>query len=523
MERLWSGEPPRSVEEAGRRLSAAHHKAQAQVNTANAGRRAAEKRAEYAERRSGELEQRLQVNEPDIYAPGSGHSWFADVARVALRTGDGDGGMEAARDRLNSHEAYEHRRTDRRLRQLQAEHDLETVLTRSRAETALYLRWKAAGGKLFDRLDDLRDLEMERRGASRVDGQGGYFAPPGWLIDAWVHAPLAGAPLAALMTMLPLPEHVQSVNVPRYATGGGAGTGVQVADNAPAVIRDPAEGTVKANVQTLGAVLDASMQLIDQSAVPFDESFGQQISEDFATQLDGQLLLGSGSSGQVPGVIPGGTFSAANSVWLSSTNAAASQSWANGGTSIAASAHQMTAQLYAKLARARGLPPTHWLVNPDVWAIICGSADGQNRPLVTPGETAKTLHGLPVVEDENLLSSFGGTVAPSIGISAGTVSPTAGNGAYAPLLLGRWEDLAYFASEPRVRVMPEVLAGALQVRFQVRQYIAAMPARIVWGGGNVSYSGTSQAGGVSTGAACAYGAFTQFQSNGPLSPSAAGY
>ena len=239
--------------------------------------------------------------------------------------------------------------------------------------------------------------------------------------------------------------------------------------------------------------------------------------------MDGQLLLGNGTSGQVPGLISGGTFSASNLLLLQSTNNTSSQTWVNGGTDITSSAHQMTAQLYAKIARARGLPPTHWLVNPDVWAIISGSADGNNRPLVEPGTMAKTLHGLPVVEDENLVSSFGGTTAPSIGVSAGVVSPTAGSGAYAPLLLGRWSDLVYFTSEPRVQVMSEVLAGALQVRYQVRQYIAAMPSRIVWGGTNVTYSGTDQSGGVNTGAACAYGAFTQFETNGPLSPSGAGY
>jgi hypothetical protein len=147
---------------------------------------------------------------------------------------------------------------------------------------------------------------------------------------------------------------------------------------------------------------------------------------------------------------------------------------------------------------------------------------GQPEPAAGhPGVADKTLHGLPIVEDQNPSSTFGSSTAPSITISAGVTSPTAGNGTYAPLLLGRWSDLAYFIAEPRIAVMPEVLAGSLQVRFQVTQYVASMPARIVWGGSNVTYSGTSQSGGVNNGAACAYGVFTQYETNGPLSPSGA--
>jgi hypothetical protein len=308
-----------------------------------------------------------------------------------------------------------------------------------------------------------------------------------------------------------------------FQEGGGIGTGVQAADGGAVPYRDPTEGTVKAIIQTLAVNLDVSLQLIDQSPVPFDQTYGQDIAEDFAMLLDGQLLLGDGTAGQVPGLISGGTFSAANQLLLQSTNNASSQTWAYNGSGFQGSAHQMTAQLYSKLSRARGLPPTHWVVNPDVWAIISGSADSQNRPLVEPGRQGKFLHGLPIIEDNNLVSSFGGGTAPSIGVSAGVVSPTGGTGTYAPILLGRWSDLVYFTGEPRVQVMQDVLAGSLQVRYAVRQYIAAMPSRIAWGGSNVTYSGTNQSGGLNTGAACAYGAFTQFESNGPLSPSGAGY
>jgi HK97 family phage major capsid protein len=481
-------------------------------------------RLEARAERADELEQRLHVSEPDIYGPGGGgrHSWFADIARVTRRQGDGDGGLQAARDRLEASERYEHRKTDRRLRQLIAERELERALTGSAEEYVVFERWKNAGGVLFEKVDEMRGAE--RRAASSTPGQGGYFEPPLWLEDAWSHSPRAGAPMAALWTQLPLPLHQgDTINVPLLAAGAGAGTATQGADGAPVPFRDPLDGTVQAKAETLAATLDASMELMDMSPVPFDESFGQDISEDFATQTDGQLLLGNGNGGTLNGVIPAGAFSSSTMLLLTSTNNASSQTWANGGTSIAASVHQMLSMLYSKFARYRGLPATHWVVNPDVWGILCGSADGQNRPLVDPGGLVKALHGLPLVEDENLVSSFGGTTPPTIGVSAGVVSPAAGSGGYAPILLGRWSDLLWFASPPVVQVLREVLSGTFQVRYRVSRYVASMPNRVQWGGTAQTFSGTSQGGGLKNGAAVGYSAFTNFTSNSPLQPAANGW
>jgi HK97 family phage major capsid protein len=474
--------------------------------------------------RASELEQRLQVVEPDIYGPGGGgrHSWLADIARVTRRRASGDGGLQAAEKRLADSERYEHRKMDRRLRQLIAERELERALTGSAEEYIVFERWKAAGGKLFEKNDELRDLEL--RAASSTPGQGGYFEPPLWLIDAWSHSPRAGAAMAALWTQLPLPLHQgDTINVPVLAAGAGAGTTTQAGDGAPAGFRDPLDGTVQAKVETLAATLDTSMELMDMSPVSFDESFGQDISEDLATQTDGQLLLGNGANGTLNGVIPAGAFSSSTMLLLQSTNNSSSQTIVNGGTDITSSVYQMLSMLYSKFARYRGLPATHWVVNPDVWGILCGSADANNRPLVEPGRLVKALHGLPLVEDENLVSSFGGTTPPSIGISAGVVSPTAGNGGYAPVLLGRWSDLFWFASPPVVQVLPEVLSSTFQVRYRVSRYVASMPGRVQWGGVNQTFSGTDQGGGLKNGAAVGYAAFTNFTSNGPLQPAANGW
>jgi HK97 family phage major capsid protein len=528
---------PRTVAEAGERLEAFSAKLQAQYNTAQAGRRSAEKRAETAEHALvGELERRassLSVSEPPVYGPGSRFSWFRDATAVAIPAAhiERDGGPAGAEKRLHDYAAFEHHRTERRLlgARQSAESLTEAAITSTRQEAMLYERWSRAGGQLFERQHELGGMDLERRALSRTQGSGGYFSPPDWMIDQFVRAPRAGAPFAALWTQLPMPRGFSSVNVPRFSVGGASGA---VADGGSVPSRDPADGKVTANLITLAAQIDVAVQWLDQTPVPPDETLGADLAEDFMIQLDGQLLLGSGSAPQAAGVIPSGAFSAASMAWLQNTNNTAAQSWANGAgatPAIAGSLHQSAAQLHSKLSRYRGLQPTHWVTPPAVWDIISGSgADAQGRPLVLPGMCGPgevpTLHRTPLIEDTNIPLTFGGATAPAMGTySNGVTSPADGNGTWAPLLLGRWSDCIYWQTEPQVRVMPDVLSGTLQVRFQVMTYIAAMPNRVQWAGSNQTFSGTSQGGGVNTGAAVAYGGLTQFTTNGILQPAAAGF
>ena len=526
---IWNDPQPRTVGEATRRLETVYTQMRAKVDAASAGRRTAEKRADQLADRVGELERRASVTveyEPSIYGPGSKFSWFRDAAAVAIPGAhiERDGATAGAQERLHRYAAYEHHQTGRRLMEARqrAESLTETAVTSTRQEAILYERWQRAGGQMFERLHELDGMELETRALSRTQGQGGYFAPPGFLVDAFVHAPRAGAPFAALWTQLPLPRGISSVNLPRFASGSGSGA--MTADGSSVPNRDPADGTVKADIITIAAQVDVSMQWLDQTPVPPDSSLGADIAEDFMIQLDGQLLLGSGSSGQAQGVISAGAFSASNLIWLENTNNTAAQSWANGGgasAAIAGSMHSSAYQLRSKIRRYRGLAPTHWVVPPTVTDIIAGSGtDAQNRPLVLPGMGSPgdmfMLPPVPVVEDANIPLTFGGTTAPSIGLSAGITSPTDGSGSWAPMLLGRWADCIFWQSEPTVRVMAEVLGGTLQARFQVHTYIAAIPNRVQWNGNNVSFSGTDQGGGVNTNAAVSYGGLTQFTSNGIL-------
>ena len=73
-------------------------------------RAAAEREARAADARKGDAGEEtgraagVQItSEPLQYGPGSGHSYFLDMARTEIRRGDGDGGVGAAAERMKRH------------------------------------------------------------------------------------------------------------------------------------------------------------------------------------------------------------------------------------------------------------------------------------------------------------------------------------------------------------------------------------------------------------------------------------
>lgn len=68
--------------------------AESRKETGDAGR---EERGDAAGSRA------VVTSEPTVYGPGSRHSYFLDMARRDTRRGEGDGGVNAASDRMNRH------------------------------------------------------------------------------------------------------------------------------------------------------------------------------------------------------------------------------------------------------------------------------------------------------------------------------------------------------------------------------------------------------------------------------------
>lgn len=460
------------------------------------------------------------TSEPQVYGRGSGHSYLLDMARVDLNRGDGDGGVPEARLRQERH---------------RKELSVELPVRHEARKRAADKAWEAMAAGERDR--DSRVSKAERRALerfansglkpfetrliSRVDGQGGYFVPPLWLIDEYVPFLRVGRVFADTWMGLPLPSGTDSINIPRVVLG--AASGPQVSDGGPVPGRDMQDNFVNSLVRTVAGQQDAAIQLLDQSPIAFDQIIFKDLMADHAMNLSGQLIVGSGVNGQLTGTYPAGTLGTSTGKsaagFVVSDNGAA---WtAAAGTNCF---YTGIAKLVSQISRNRFRPPTHIITNPAVWYGLSSAVDGQQRPLVVPAQQGIGFNqaagdddgpkaegavghilGIPWFIDPNIPLTFGGaTTAPSIGaVSQGNVAPIGGTGSgntQTPAIASVADDLYLWEGELRSRTLSEVLSGTLQVRFQVYSYVADMPGRYQDASGNLlsygNYNNVGTAGGV---------------------------
>lgn len=456
-------------------------------------------------------------SEPTAYGRGSGHSYFLDMARVAHKRGDGDGGLTAAEERQERHKAE--LRVDMPAR----------IERRSRLAYEAFERSFETGNKA-ERREQARAMAImeregispfEKRALSRVDGAGGYLVPPLWLIDELIPYLRAGRDFANLWRGMPLPSSTDSINIPRITVG--TATGPQAADGGVVSGRDMSDNFVQAQVKTIAGQEDVAIQLLDQSPIAFDELIFQDLAADYNLQLSGQCLVGSGAAGQVSGVWPAGVIANTNGLYIPNTNNTALQTWTNGGgatPSVTNSVFQASGQTLSVIARTRLRPPTHHVWHPWLWYSLMTQVDTAGRPLVVPGTPSNVGYnqvavdsdgpvtsgpvghymGLPVVLDPNIPVTFpasGGTNPQITTVSNGQFAAAAGTGVFTPMLTGLWDDLFLFEGEMRTRTLTEVLSGNLQIRFQLYNYVATIPNRfqaynaVATGGNTVAAANTS--------------------------------
>jgi Phage capsid family len=437
-------------------------------------------------------QQRAQatVTEPLTYHEHSEHSFFYDAARDRLGRGDKDG----ARARLQRHrqemDVELPKRAEARARAAQIAY--EAMFAADAAGQETLSRMRAAGVNPF-----------ERRAMSRTDTQGGFLSPPIYLVDQFVQYAREASPFATSWTQMDLPAQTSEINVPRMALGAAVGP---QGDTQAAPTRDITDSLVSAPVKTIAGVADAALQWLEQGqgsgGYGVDRVIWADLTADLATNVDGQCLLGSGTGNQLLGVWPAGAIAAANGIIVADTSNTASQTWTvnSSGTTLHVYAAQLVSLLRRLRARSDGLA---WIWHPWVWSLYTAQVDSQARPLIND-QSAGTLpdgvlgyyQNIPVIGDNNIPTTFGGTVSPAMAtITAGQYAANAGTGtgaSYTPLLLARPDDLFLFQGDLKLQILNQVLSGAGMVRFQAFQYLAAMPNRYVAGaavGSNVSAGG----------------------------------
>lgn len=305
-----------------------------------------------------------------------------------------------------------------------------------------------------------REVEVETRAdLNRTDGTGGYFTPPLWMMNEWIALARPGRATANAVSNQALPGGTDSINIPKIATG--TATAVQTADNAAVNETDLTDTSVTAGVKTIAGQQSIALQLIEQSPVNFDQVVFQDLVADYNQRLDLQVLTGSGSAGQVLGIL---NTSGIQTVTYSDTTQ-------NAGTMYAAIANAIQA-----VHTGRYQPPTAIIMHPRRWGGLLAARDSQGRPLFLPNvqgpvnaggilsEVASqgvvgNVQGLPVITDPNVPTNLG----------AGTNQDV--------ILVLRTSDSILFEGGVRTRALMEVKGQNLEVVLQVYNYVAFTAGR----------------------------------------------
>lgn len=407
------------------------------------------------------------TSEPLTYAKDNADktSYFRDLAAryhnsFASQYEDTSGAMERLERHSKEMSVEMPKREAARERRAQEQVDRAEIETRG---SIIGMTQRGLDGSPFER----------RTNPNRTDGQGGYFVPPIWLIDEYAPYLRAGRVAADRCRSLELPPGTDSINIPKLSTS--TLTGVQTADAAAVTSQDFADTSVSAGVKTIAGQEDVSIQLLEQSPGQIiDRVVMEDLLADYNKQLDIQVLQGTGASGQVTGLLPVANWSGANTVtWTTTTPAGFAFN-----QTVGAAVSKIAYNRYNLENVAAMLHPRRWFWFATASDAVGGASPTNQRPLVNAdgfgpfnvaalendpapyqGLAGRFPFGVPVYIDGNV---------PAVATTGGAVSGgTADIG-----LVGKWDDFWLFEGALRTRVLPEILSGTLQIRFQVFNYFA---------------------------------------------------
>ena len=394
--------------------------------------------------------------EPLTYEPGSGHSFFQDVARSKVQHDENSTARLRRHAIEMEHEYREYRRRDR----VGFERDL-----RSAAFVTDARQLTASGRELppfafAESFGSNRAPSELRANPNTTLATGGEFVPPAWLISKFSGQARAARPLADAIGSEPMPKGVGRVlNVPRLTSA--MTSGVQPTDGAAVAGTDPTTSTLSSNVATIAGQVDVSLQLLELS--PLDASWDQVVMSDLTidinSQLEKQLISGTGVNQQLLGLL---NVVGINAVTFTS------------GSPTFALFYPFMGQAFAAVGNNRLLPPETWLMAPRRFAWMASALDTANSPVVPVDQSTADERPSPLAVPILLDGA----------IAAGTSADQ--------VIACRPSDLLLWESPKRLRISMSPLAGTLQVRIQVYSYVAAILNRYPSGISVISGTGLAQ-------------------------------
>jgi HK97 family phage major capsid protein len=276
------------------------------------------------------------------------------------------------------------------------------------------------------------------------DTGGADLLPPVYLAEYAVLPARAGRPFADAIGSLPLPEKGGTLTIPALDTGSSAAA--QTAGNQPVSETDPTTSTVTVPLVTVAGQVDMSLQLYERGEAVDQIIFNDLIAA-YNTNLDYQLINGSGSNGQHRGIR---NVSSVNTVTY---------------TDSGPTAAELTPKVYdaaQKVWTNRFAAPSHLVVHPRRSAFLASNLSS-TFPLFQVGSYTQALGG----QDKAMVFNFAGLeVVNDANVGATYGASTNEDEMY----VVRAADLLLMEGPLRTRVDFSVLSGTLEVRLQVFAY-----------------------------------------------------
>ncbi len=308
-------------------------------------------------------------------------------------------------------------------------------------------------------------------------GAGGQFAPPLWQIEDFVALARAGRVAANLAQNETLPSGVSSINLPKVASG--VSVGVQQTQNS--ALSDTAMTTtsVSTGITTVGGKQIVSMQLLQQSGIPFDRVILGDLAKAYAVQVDNQYLYGSNANGQVNGLVN----VAASTAFTSASPAPASVTNAN-------SLYYAVQKAAAAVQTAIFQPADAIVMHPNRWAWILGAVDANSRPFVIPnGANFNPLGTTGEQVAQGLAGYFGSYPVytdPNISLTA---NGTSGTTAQDEIYVLRRDEVWLYESAVQTQSFDATYADNASVLFRILGYMGLIANRYTGAVGSVRGTG----------------------------------
>lgn len=301
--------------------------------------------------------------------------------------------------------------------------------------------------------------KLNERGLTTVDGAGGEFVPPLWMVDEYEKLARAGRVCADRVRKIPLPGGTDSISLPKVSTG--TSVAAQGTQNTAVSDTDMASTSTTAAVETLAGKQVVALQLVEQSPINIDEIVLGDLAAAHAVEVDKFVLTANGTNKK--GVL---NATGINAITYTDGTPTFPEIWPK----------IVDSQLQVNMGRL--LPATEVWMHPRRWAWFQALLDSSNRPYVSDSLAAAIP--LAAQSEGSVAEGFAGTIrglALPIFIDANIPANLGAGTNEDRIVTIRPADITLFESGVKAQSFGETKADQLSVVFRLYSYCAVMAER----------------------------------------------